>query len=86
MQHDKIEPIRSSSKRGFSFAVTLHFFVGGSFTSIESSREFVVAVVLSRISEDRFIKSVEEFGCKSFDIPVVVISAVMLVSFLYEEI
>lgn len=71
IQQERIEPIRSSSKRGFSLEVILHFFAGGSLISAEVVDELFIPDV-SVVSVDRLVISDEIF---SLYIVVVAISA-----------
>jgi len=66
IQHDKIEPIRSSSKRDLSFENILHFFDGGSSTSsfdINNGVSFTLETVFVVISAIRLKNKTDEIRC-----------------------
>ena len=68
IQHDKIEPIRSSNRRGLSFDVILHFFVGGSSILMQSDIASAIPVDdidVSGASDGRLTISVCIFVCNS---------------------
>ena len=78
MQQDKIEPIRSSSKRGLSLEVILDFFAGGSLISAVVVEGLIIPVDdtdVSVVSVDKLLISDDTFCCESLYIAGVAISA-----------
>ena len=78
IQQDKIEPIRSSSKRGLSLEVTLHFFNGGSSISAEFDEGLRILddeTDVSMVSEGKLVISDDRFCGGSLCIVAVDISA-----------
>ena len=79
IQHDKIEPIRSSSRRGFSLEVILHFFDGGSSISTEFDEGFIIPVDdtdVSVLSDGKLVISDDDVCDGSLYIAVVAMSAI----------
>lgn len=78
MQQDKIEPIRSSSRRGLSVEMIFDFFAGGSLISAEVVEGFIIPVDVtdvSVVSLDKLANSDETFCWESLYITEVAISA-----------